>query len=111
MIQTYTYRTLLDGKDGEDVEAVAAAKLDRMTKVRRSLLGYHTRFNKESFWITLRVTGTDRWRIAGEARKIMSFILASQRLQIPGGPELIETPVNRRGLTAEQGRVPRAHRT
>ena len=111
MIQVYIYRTVLDGKDGDTVKTAVEAKIANLMKVKKPLLGTEVHARGESLWLALRIEANDRWRISREARRIMSFLLASQRLPIPGGPEEVQTPATARTLTADQGRVPRARRT
>jgi hypothetical protein len=112
MIQTFVYRAPLDGLDFETVSASIQRQVDGMIRVRRSLLGCKTWETLGVIHVEIRLEGLDRWRIAGEARKIGSYLLASHKLPFtrPLLPHTVETAANRRYLTADQGRVPKSRK-
>lgn len=64
--------------------------------------------------LTLRITGTDRWKCARYARQIAKTLLARHGLLTKGEPPApvsVVTEQNMRGLTLEQGRTVRDYPT
>lgn len=112
MIQTFTYRAPLDGRDYEVVAADIQKQVDNLVRLRKSLLGCKTWETLGVLHVAIRLEGLDRWRIAGEARKIGSYLLASHKLPFtrPLLPHTVDTAPNRRYLTEDQGRVPKSRK-
>lgn len=110
MIRTITYRARLDGKDGEKVAEGLRAHVAKLVRTRNTIRGVKVSVSSDVLDLHLRMSGVDRWRIAREARKIGSFLLASQRLAFtrPLNPVLEVTEPSKRHLTLEQGRVPQS---
>lgn len=110
MIRTLTYRARLDGKDGQQVADAIRAAVAKRVRIDQSIRGVQVTFDSEVINIALRMSGLDRWRIAGHARKIASFLLASQRLAYarPLYPFSEITNPSSRQLTLEQGRTPQS---
>lgn len=115
MIQNHTFRALLDGKDFEDVSFELSQRAARIVKYRLELLSMGcTAVDVPDLGpvleLKLRVQGLDRWRIRQHAREFGTFLLGIVGLKFdkPLQPYSVETEINRRGLTAEEGRVPRA---
>lgn len=111
MIQTITYRTPVSG---EDYEVTARRLRDRGAEISRNrnvLRGVQVEHVGDVLELRLRVSGVDRWRIAESARKLGTFMLASEALTFahPLQPYSVITESNRRHLTAENGRTPREH--
>lgn len=110
MIRTITYRARLDGKDGEAVADALRVHVAKLVRTRNTIRGLRVTVAEETIDVHLRMSGLDRWRIAQEARKIGSFLLASQRLAFtrPLSPVLEVTEQSKRNLTLDQGRVPQS---
>ena len=108
MIRTLTYRSRLDGKDGTEVAEAIRAAVARKIRIENTIRGCRVVVDGDVIEIHLRMSGLDRWRIAGHARKIASFLLASQRLPYsrPLYPVQETTEASARCLTLEQGRTP-----
>lgn len=111
MIQTITYRTPVAG---EDYEVTAQRLRNRGAEISRNrnvLRGVQVEHVGDVLELRLRVSGVDRWRIAESARKLGTFMLASEALTFthPLQPYSVVTESNRRHLTAENGRTPREH--
>lgn len=110
MIRTITYRVRLDGKDPERVSEGLRTHVAKLVRTRNTIRGMKVSVTGDVLDLHLRMSGIDRWRIAREARKIGSFLLASQRLAFtrPLNPVLEVTEPSKRHLTLEQGRVPQS---
>jgi hypothetical protein len=110
VIQIHTFRAPLDGKDLEDVAFHTSQRAHRIIEHRLELLGISCTVVDDVFELSLRVQGLDRWRIKQHAREFGTFLLAMQGLAFtkPLQPYSVVTEVNRRGLKADEGRVPRA---
>lgn len=110
MIRTLTYRGRLDGKDPVKVSAAVEEHVSRLIRTRNTLRGVRCSWDSEVIDVSLRMSGVDRWRISREARKIGSFILATQRLAFerPLNPVLEVTEPSARNLVLEQGRTPQS---
>lgn len=108
MIRTLTYRANLDGKDGDKVAEAIRTQVSKMVRTRAVVLGVKVTHDSEKIDIALRMTGMDRWMISRDARKVASYLLASQKLPFtrPLAPVLELDEPNARRLTLEQGRVP-----
>lgn len=110
MIRTLTYRGRLDGKNPQVVATAMELHASQLVRSRNTLRGIRTSYDSETFDVSLRMSGVDRWRISREARKIASFLLASQRLAFarPLNPILEVTEESARNLTLESGRTPQS---
>lgn len=110
MIRTLTFTGRLDGKDGEAVAEAIRTEVASMVRKRNTIKGATVTVEGDVVYLGLRVWGLDRWRIAGEARKIASFLLAVQRVSYsrPLHPVQEVTEQSARNLTAEQGRTPQS---
>lgn len=110
MIRTMTYRARLDGKDPQAVAAAIELHASQLVRTRNTLRGIRVDSDTESMFIHLRMSGVDRWRISREARKIASFLLASQRLSFtrPLNPVQEMTEPSARNLTLADGRTPQS---
>lgn len=110
MIRTLTYRAPLDGKDGQKVADEIRALVARRVRTDQSIRGVRVTFDADVIEIALRMSGLDRWRIAGHARKLASYLLASQRLPYarPLYPASEVTNPSARQLTLGQGRTPQS---
>lgn len=110
MIRTLTFRSRLDGRDPQDIAQAVENHVSQLVRTRRTLLGVRTSWDSEVFDISLRMSGMDRWQIARDARKVASFVLASQRLPFsrPLNPVLEQTENTARNLTLEDGRTPQS---
>lgn len=110
MIQIHTFRAPLGDKDFEDVAFHISTRADRIITHRLELLGAACTVVDDVFELRLRVQGLDRWRIRQHAREFGTFLLATQGLEFnkPLQPYSVDTEGNRRGLTADEGRTPRA---
>lgn len=110
MIRTLTYRGRLDGKDLGTVSDAIRAQVSKLVRSRNTIRGIRVTGDAETIDISLRMSGLDRWRIYREARKIASFLLASQRVAFtrPLYPVLEVTEPSARQLTLAQGRTPQS---
>lgn len=110
MIRTLTYRASLDGRDGAVVADAISQHVSTLVRSRNTIRGVRIVHDSEAIDISLRMSGMDRWRIAREARKTASYLLASQRLTYarPLEPVAEATEQTRRNLTLEEGRVPQS---
>lgn len=110
MIRTLTYRSNLDGKDGDQVAEAIRAQVSRLVRTRNTIRGVKIVHDSEKIDVSLRMSGGDRWVISRDARKIASYLLASQKLPFtrPLQPVLETTEPNARHLTLEQGRTPQS---
>lgn len=110
MIRRFTYRSRLDGKDPAKVVEAINTITDRRIRTDNTLRGVQVYINNDVIELVIRVSGLDRWRIAGSARKTASFILASQRLPYsrPLQPVLEVTEESARNRTLAQGRTPQS---
>lgn len=110
MIRTLTFRSRLDGKDGDKVTEAIRTLAERKIRLENTVRGVDVRVDGEVIEISLRMSGLDRWRIAGHARKLASYFLASQRLPYsrPLYPVEERTEDSARNLTLDQGRVPQS---
>lgn len=110
MIRTLTYRGRLDGKDPVKVALAMETHASQLVRSRNTLRGIRTTYDSETFDVSLRMSGVDRWRISREARKIASFLLAAQRLSFsrPLNPILEVTEESARNLTLADGRTPQS---
>jgi hypothetical protein len=110
VIRTLTYRSNLDGKDGTVVAQGIRAQVSKLVRTRNTIRGVKVTFDSEKVDVALRMSGVDRWRISRDARKIASYLLASQKLAfnrpLQAAAELTE-PTNR-NLTLDQGRTPQS---
>lgn len=108
MIRTLTYRGHLDGKDGQKVSDAIVEHVSQLIRSRNTIRGVRVVYDTEVVDIHLRISGVDRWRIYREARKIASFLLASQRVSYgrPLNPVAEVTEKSPRSLTLEEGRTP-----
>lgn len=107
MIRTLTFRASLDGRDPVKAADGIEAEAMKLVRNRNTLRGVHTAWDSEAFMLSLRVSGMDRWMIAGTARRIASYLLATQRLSYtrPLNPVSEVTEPSARNLTLEQGRT------
>lgn len=107
MIQTLTYRGRLDGKDGAVVAAAIDEHVNRLIRTRSTVRGVRVVYDSETIDVSLRISGTDRWRISQEARKVASYLLATQRVSYvrPLQPVSEVTEKTRRDLTLAEGRT------
>lgn len=110
MIRTFTYRSRLDGKDPAKITEAIKAITDRRIRTDNTLRGVQIHITNDVIDLVIRVSGADRWRIIGSARKTASFILASQRLPYsrPLQPVLEVTEDSARNRTLAQGRTPQS---
>lgn len=110
MIRTLTFRASLDGRDAARASEGIEAEAIKLIRNRNTLRGVHMTWDSEAFMLSLRISGMDRWMIAGTARKIASYLLATQRLAYtrPIQPVLEVTEPSARNLTLEQGRTPQS---
>lgn len=110
MIRTLTFRSRLDGKDPGQVSEAIRAQVGKLVRRDNTLRGVRVTVEGDVIDVALRVTGQDRWRIAGHARKTASLILATQRLpyERPLYPVQEVTEPSARSLTLTQGRVPQS---
>lgn len=110
MIRTLTYRSRLDGRDGAEIAEAIRAAVARKVRLENSIRGCRVEVDGDVIDIHLRMSGLDRWRIAGHARKIASYLLASQRLPYvrPLYPVRELDEPSARSLTLEQGRTPQS---
>lgn len=107
MIRTLTFRASLNGRDPEEASAAIEVEAAKLVRTHNTLRGVHTSWDSEAFMLSLRISGMDRWMIARTARKIASYLLATQRLFYtrPLNPVLEVTEPSARNLTLEQGRT------
>lgn len=107
MIRTLTFRASLDGRDPVKASEAIEAEANKLVRNRNTLRGVHMTWDSEAFMLSLRISGMDRWMIAGTARKIASYLLATQRLTYvrPLQPISEVTEPSARNLTLEQGRT------
>lgn len=110
MIRTITFRSRLDGKDGAEVTQAIHDHVSRLVRERNNIRGVQVHVTGEVVDVALRMSGVDRWRIARDAKKTASYILASQRLPYsrPLTPVSEVTEESARNLTKEQGRTPQS---
>lgn len=110
MIRTLTYRSNLDGKNGDQVAEAVRAQVSKLVRTRNVIRGVKVTHDTEKIDISIRMSGVDRWRISRDARKIASYLLASQKLPFtrPLQPVLETTEPTARNLTLEQGRTPQS---
>lgn len=110
MIRTVTFRSRLDGKDGELVTRAIQEHVSRLVRDRNTLRGVRVNIQGEVIDVSLRMSGVDRWRIARDAKKTASYILASQRLPYsrPLVPVSEVTEESARNLTKAEGRTPQS---
>lgn len=110
MIRTLTYRGRLDGKDPLVLEAAMMNHVSQLIRSRNTVRGLKVSYDAEMIDISLRMSGVDRSRISRDARKVASFILASQRVAFtrPLNPVSELTEPSLRNLTLEQGRTPQS---
>ena len=110
MIRTLTFRGRLDGRDPQDIARAVETHVSQLIRTRKTLLGARTSWDSEAFDVSLRMSGMDRWQIARDARKVASYVLASQRLAFtrPLNPILEQTESTARNLTLESGRTPQS---
>ena len=108
MIRTLTYRANLDGRDGDSIAEGIRAAVGKLVRTRNTIRGVKVVHDSEKVDMSLRMSGVDRWRISRDARKIASYLLASQKLAFvrPLSPVLELTEPTARSLTLEQGRTP-----
>lgn len=110
MIRTLTYRTNLDGKDGDKIADAIRAHVAQLVRTRNTIRGVKIVHDSEKIDVAIRMSGVDRWRISRDARKIASYLLASQKLTYvrPLQPVLELTEPTARNLTLDQGRTPQS---
>lgn len=110
MIRTLTFRSSLDGKDGDKAAEAIRASVSKLVRTRNTIRGVKVVHDSEKIDVALRMSGGDRWAISRDARKIASYLLASQKLPYvrPLQPVLETTEPNSRNLTLEQGRTPQS---
>ena len=110
MIRSLTFKASLDGRDPVRASEAIETEVAKLVRTRNTLRGVRTSWDSEAFYLVLRVSGMDRWMIAGTARKIASYLLATQRLTYtrPLSPILELTEPSARNLTLEQGRTPQS---
>lgn len=107
MIRTLTYVGRLDGKDPAAVGTAIEEHVAKLVRTRNTIRGVRVSNDSEVMFLHLRMSGVDRWRISREARKIASFLMASQRLSFtrPLNPVQELTEPSARNRTLAEGRV------
>lgn len=110
MIRTLTFRSRLDGKDGVAVSEAIRAMIAKRIRTDNTVRGVRIVVDGDVIDINLRMSGVDRWRISRHARKVASYLLASQKLPFtkPLYPVQEVTEPSARTLTLEQGRTPQS---
>lgn len=108
MIQQFSY--VVDCPDGQVANEINT-KIQAMTRYRSWLPEGHATWNLDDhrLLLTLRITGTDRWKCARYARQAATALLTRHGLVKvkPLIPTSVVTEPNLRGLTLEQGRTVR----
>lgn len=111
MIQTYTWHVDMTGPDPESREQ-AAERIEqvglRLVEKTSFMLGAGASVVADGLYVTIKVSGRDRWATQQHAKQLGEKLFKDARLwKYPIKHTGTDTMPNRRGMSDGQGRTPR----
>ena len=109
MIVNHLYRVRLDERDPEELKTALDDRATRLAQYHKHVLDWSVAIEGTTVALRLRVSETDRTRVAVAARKFATTLLATQNLsfQRPLAPESALPEPSGRSLLLGEGRTPR----
>ena len=112
ILQTYSWKAHLDGKDAQVAMATMRELASRLVRVRPVLRGLRLApQGDDGLSIQMRVAGHTRWEIQRDARKLIVMFIRRAFI-LPGKLELVLVATERNGreLYTGEGRTPMGRR-